>query len=59
MRSCIFYSPTMMSPLIMSAIGYSGRLIFTDLGWRPRISLKNGVEQTYGWFKEHFAEARL
>ena len=66
-----------LAELIMSAIGYSGGLIFdpskpdgsprklldvarlTGLGWRPRISLKNGIEQTYAWFKEHFAEARL
>jgi GDP-L-fucose synthase len=31
----------------------------TGLGWRPRIPLKTGIEQTYAWFKEHFAEARL
>jgi GDP-L-fucose synthase len=29
------------------------------LGWRPRISLKAGIESTYSWFKEHAAEARL
>lgn len=29
------------------------------LGWRPRISLEQGVESTYTWFKEHLAEARL
>jgi GDP-L-fucose synthase len=31
----------------------------TALGWRPRIPLKSGIEQTYAWFKEHSAEARL
>jgi GDP-L-fucose synthase len=31
----------------------------TSLGWRPRITLKNGIEQTYAWFKEHSADARL
>src|SRR3984957_9068709 len=31
----------------------------TTLGWQTRISLKSGVERTYAWFKEHFAEARL
>jgi nucleoside-diphosphate-sugar epimerase len=31
----------------------------TDLGWRPRISLKEGIERTYAWFKEHSADARL
>lgn len=31
----------------------------TGLGWQPRIQLKNGIERTYGWFKEHFADARL
>jgi GDP-L-fucose synthase len=34
-----------------------GRL--SQLGWRPRISLKQGIEQTYAWFTEHFEEARL
>jgi GDP-L-fucose synthase len=29
------------------------------LGWRPRIGLKEGVAQTYAWFREHLAEARL
>src|SRR5216683_2869923 len=31
----------------------------TALGWRPRISLKAGIDSTYSWFKEHAAEARL
>jgi GDP-L-fucose synthase len=31
----------------------------TGLGWQARITLNNGVESTYKWFKEHFAEARL
>jgi GDP-L-fucose synthase len=31
----------------------------TELGWRPKIPLKLGVERTYAWFKEHFREARL
>ena len=31
----------------------------TELGWRPRISLRAGIESTYAWFQEHFAEARL
>jgi nucleoside-diphosphate-sugar epimerase len=30
-----------------------------SLGWRPQIPLKTGIETTYGWFKEHDAEARL
>jgi GDP-L-fucose synthase len=29
------------------------------LGWQPRISIEHGIESTYAWFKEHFAEARL
>ena len=29
------------------------------LGWRPRITLKTGIEGTYAWFKEHAADARL
>jgi GDP-L-fucose synthase len=66
-----------LADLVMSAIGYNGRLIFdatkpdgtarklldvsrlTDLGWQPRIPLKIGIERTYAWFKEHFADARL
>jgi GDP-L-fucose synthase len=31
----------------------------TALGWRPKISLKEGIESTYAWFREHIAEARL
>ncbi|MGA2399096.1 MAG: GDP-L-fucose synthase [Steroidobacteraceae bacterium] len=29
------------------------------LGWQPRISLEQGIEGTYAWFREHFREARL
>jgi GDP-L-fucose synthase len=29
------------------------------LGWRAKISLKAGIEQTYAWYTEHSAEARL
>lgn len=32
-----------------------GRL--TALGWRPRIGLREGIEQTYAWYLEHAAEA--
>jgi GDP-L-fucose synthase len=31
----------------------------TALGWRPKITLKAGIESTYTWFREHIAEARL
>jgi GDP-L-fucose synthase len=31
----------------------------TELGWRPKIPLKAGIEGTYAWFREHSAEARL
>jgi GDP-L-fucose synthase len=31
----------------------------TGLGWRPKIPLKTGIERTYGWFREHAADARL
>jgi len=66
-----------LAELVMSAIGYSGRLIFdstkpdgtprklldvsrlTDLGWQAKIPLKNGIERTYAWFKEHSTDARL
>jgi GDP-L-fucose synthase len=34
-----------------------GRL--NQLGWQPRISLRQGIEQTYAWFTEHFDDARL
>ena len=29
------------------------------LGWRPRVALRQGVEQTYRWFRENFRDARL
>jgi len=29
------------------------------LGWRPRISLNEGIAATYTWFKEHAVDARL
>lgn len=29
------------------------------LGWRPKIPLRPGVEQTYRWFRENFTDARL
>jgi GDP-L-fucose synthase len=31
----------------------------TKLGWQPKISLKDGIAQTYRWFTEHAADARL
>ena len=31
----------------------------TALGWTPKIKLKAGIEDTYAWFKDHVAEARL
>jgi len=31
----------------------------TELGWRPKIPLKLGIETTYAWFTDHSAEARL
>ncbi len=31
----------------------------SGLGWQPRISLRDGIERTYAWFKEHSADARL
>jgi GDP-L-fucose synthase len=31
----------------------------TNLGWKPRIALKEGIAQTYAWFKEHSDDARL
>jgi GDP-L-fucose synthase len=31
----------------------------TSLGWKPKITLQAGIEQTYAWFKEHVADARL
>jgi GDP-L-fucose synthase len=31
----------------------------TSLGWKPKIALKSGIEQTYAWFQEHVADARL
>jgi GDP-L-fucose synthase len=29
------------------------------LGWKPKIALRTGIEQTYEWFKQHLSEARL
>jgi GDP-L-fucose synthase len=29
------------------------------LGWKPKITLQAGIEQTYEWFKRHVSEARL
>jgi nucleoside-diphosphate-sugar epimerase len=29
------------------------------LGWKPKITLREGIEQTYQWFKQHVADARL
>jgi GDP-L-fucose synthase len=29
------------------------------LGWKPKITLRHGIEQTYEWFRRHVAEARL
>jgi GDP-L-fucose synthase len=31
----------------------------TALGWKPKIKLRAGIEQTYAWFKDHVADARL
>jgi GDP-L-fucose synthase len=31
----------------------------TDLGWRAKIPLKDGIERTYAWFKSHSSEVRL
>jgi GDP-L-fucose synthase len=31
----------------------------TELGWRPKIPLRQGIEQTYAWFKSHAEDARL
>lgn len=31
----------------------------TSLGWQPKISLKEGIAQTYRWFVAHAADARL
>jgi GDP-L-fucose synthase len=29
------------------------------LGWRPQISLKNGIDSTYAWFKAHSSDMRV
>jgi GDP-L-fucose synthase len=31
----------------------------TSLGFRPKITLKDGINQTYAWFKQHLTDARL
>jgi len=30
-----------------------------ELGWQPKIALEEGIVQTYRWFSEHAADARL
>jgi len=30
-----------------------------SLGWRHKIGLKEGLESTYAWFRDHYADARL
>jgi GDP-L-fucose synthase len=31
----------------------------TELGWRPKIPLREGIAQTYAWFNAHAEDARL
>lgn len=31
----------------------------TRLGWRPKIQLQQGIENTYVWFAQNFAQSRL
>jgi len=31
----------------------------TGLGWQPKVSLNDGIKETYRWFVEHAADARL
>jgi GDP-L-fucose synthase len=31
----------------------------SELGWRPKVRLQQGIESTYAWFEEHFTDARL
>jgi GDP-L-fucose synthase len=30
----------------------------TSLGWRPKITLRQGIESTYSWYRAHLADAR-
>jgi GDP-L-fucose synthase len=30
----------------------------TSTGWRPKISLEDGIASTYAWFTEHVADYR-
>jgi GDP-L-fucose synthase len=30
-----------------------------SLGWHPKIRLEDGIRETYQWFLQHSAEARL
>jgi GDP-L-fucose synthase len=66
-----------LAELVMSAIGYSGDLVFDaskpdgtprklldvsrlkSLGWNPKIRLEQGIRETYQWFLQHAADARL
>ena len=29
-----------------------------EAGWKPRISLREGIQQTYAWFLQHIASGR-
>lgn len=40
-------------------IGWGEDVRFTVHGRPPKIRIKQGIEQSCGWFKEHFEKARL
>jgi GDP-L-fucose synthase len=66
-----------LAELVMSVVGYNGRLAFdhtkpdgtprklldvtrlTELGWQPKIALKEGIVGTHAWFAEHSDSIRL
>ena len=33
--------------------------LLMSLGWKPKVTLRTGIEQTYDWFVEHASEARM
>jgi nucleoside-diphosphate-sugar epimerase len=36
----------------------NGRLLAEVTGYRPRTTLRDGLERTFAWYRDHVAEAR-
>ncbi len=48
------FDPTMPDGTLRKLLDVSR---IAELGWRPSIGLREGIEQTYAWFLEHYASA--